>query len=99
MSVNYYFAKPGTNEPDESRHLGQWAAGRFTARAYPERGVVDRASWEAQLTEGPIVAEHHAPATVEEMREMADVPFPSRYHPRPDETYVDRMRFLSVEFF
>jgi hypothetical protein len=101
MGVNYYMALPD-GSPDETRHLGKWAAGEFTARAYPERGIIDRASWEAQLATGPIVAEHHAPATAEEMVEMAlTIPRWGRRstHPFADQFFADGIRFMTVEFF
>lgn len=100
MSVNYYMALPdGT--PDESRHLGQFAAGRFLARAYPERGIVDRASWMAQLDGGKIVNEYCREVSREEMEKTAVRR--SRFEPstdyKKDEWHDGWMRFCSREFF
>lgn len=51
MSTNYYLDSPD----NEAGHLGQWAAGRFTAKA-PE-GVNSFADWAAQLDGRRIFAE------------------------------------------
>jgi hypothetical protein len=103
MGVNYYMTLPdGT--PDETRHLGKWASGEFTARAYRDRGIVDRASWEAQLASGLIVDECNVPATVKEMTDMT-LAIPrwgrrSTYRTMDkDHFFADGMWFTAVEFF
>ena len=61
MSTNYYLDAPH----NEAGHIGQWAAGYFTAKA-PE-GVNSFADWKAMLEGHRIFAEHGLEYTPAEM--------------------------------
>lgn len=71
MSTNYYLRTPDTPDGDEGIHLGQYAAGTFTFRAHPDRGVVDYDSWRAQMAAGVVYTEYGRPVTVIEMVDTA----------------------------
>jgi hypothetical protein len=71
MSTNYYLRTPDTPPDNEGIHLGQFAAGGFTFRAYPDRNVTTYDAWLAQLDTGTIYAESGYTVTREEMVEIA----------------------------
>ncbi|MET8278333.1 hypothetical protein [Micromonospora sp. NPDC005174] len=67
MSTNYYLRTADTAADSEGVHLGQYAAGGFTFRAHPDRGVTDYSTWRAQLDSGEIVSESGGTITRGEM--------------------------------
>jgi hypothetical protein len=71
MSTNYYVRTPETAPGDEGVHLGQLAAGTFTFRAHPERGVTYYEAWLAQLDKGVIYTESGYEVSREEMVKTA----------------------------
>ncbi len=71
MSTNFYLRTPETPEGDEGVHLGQYAAGGFTFRAHPDRGVTDYESWLALARSGTVFAESGYEVTVDELVETA----------------------------
>jgi hypothetical protein len=100
MSTNYYLRTDETRPDDEGVHLGKWSVDEFTARAYPEHGVADRASWEAQLNGGQVVSEYGVPIAADEIVEKA-ITRPAwgrSAHPRGGEFYDGGIRFLDREF-
>lgn len=71
MSTNYYLRTGHTPADSEGIHLGQYAAGGFTFRAHPDRGVTDYPTWLAQLDTGEIVAESGYTVTRAELVSIA----------------------------
>ncbi|WP_433531280.1 hypothetical protein ACQPYA_03995 [Micromonospora sp. CA-263727] len=71
MSTNFYLRTPDTPAESEGIHLGQLAAGGFTFRAHPERGITDYPTWLAQLNSGEIVAESGYTVTRDDMVDIA----------------------------
>lgn len=111
MSTNYYVRPAGIASDDEGIHLGKWAAGEFTFRAYPDpRGnrpaevtwdVTDYDSWKLLLDLGDIVAEHGMPLTAAEMvSEVRPEPRPYRSRIAHQGQWLDAAgnRFESREF-
>ncbi|MGA3524128.1 hypothetical protein [Melissospora conviva] len=71
MSTNYYLRTADTPDGDEGIHLGQYAAGQFTFRAYPDRGITTYKAWLAQLKPSQIFTESGSPVAVEVMARIA----------------------------
>lgn len=100
MSTNYYVH----TQDGEEIHLGQYAAGGFTFRAYPERGVTDYASWRAQLDLGEIRTESGSHVTRTDMvttaAQMRRVPSWAERGRQIANGFVDDdgRRWLTIEF-
>lgn len=101
MSTNYYIHTPDGQEI----HLGKYSGSNaFSFRGYPDRGVVDLASWRAQFDLGEIRAEHGAPITPEELEDLIDNArrqwgrFKPRTPHRDQHDDKNGNRFTNVEF-
>lgn len=101
MSTNYYVHTPD----GEEIHLGKFAQGSaFMFRGYPGRGVVDLASWRAQLDLGEVRTEYGSPIRPEELEDLIDDARRQwgrfrRVRPYPDQhDDSNGNRFTNVEF-
>lgn len=100
MSTNYYVHTADGQEI----HLGKRAAGwPFMFRGYPERGVMDYASWRAQFELGEIRDEYGRVLTPDEM-EAVVFDLRNNWRARPHQPFKDDVddadgnRFTCVEF-
>jgi hypothetical protein len=104
MSTNYYLKTADTPDGDEGIHLGQFAAGSFTFRAHPDRGVTTYEAWLAQLDTGTIYAESGYQVSRDDMTVIASakrrfISWAERGSSFRDGFYdMEGRRWLTVEF-